>query len=67
MVIRLWLRIFTLIVYRERSGIERVNGHTGLSPENATAGVCFNGVLIENQGHISREMSERKKVLKWFV
>lgn len=37
-----------------------------MSRENATAGVCFNGVLMESQGHKSGEMSERK-VLKWLV
>lgn len=28
------------------------------------AGVCFNGVWMESQGHMSREMSEKEKVLK---
>lgn len=33
-----------------------------MSRENTTAGVCFNGVSMESQGHIRREMSEREKV-----
>lgn len=64
MITRVWFKISTLIVFRERSGIDRVNGHTGMRREGATAGACFNGVWMEGQGHISREMSEREKVLK---
>lgn len=56
MIIRLWFKTFTLINFRERSGIERVNGHTEMSTENAIAGVSFNGVLMKSQGH---------KVGKW--
>lgn len=51
MIIQLRFKTFTLIIFRERSGIERVNGHTEMSTENATAGVSFNGVLMKSQGH----------------
>lgn len=42
-IIQLWSKVFTLIIFRERSGIEGVNGHIAMSRENPTAGVCLMG------------------------